>query len=73
MPDASGHSHGQGAPEGGAYCAQHHACSASARSQRSQVEPASHVNGGQFLPLALIVCSQFPALKVEIGLFGVCL
>ena len=38
-----------------------------------RIEPASDVDCHQFLVLALVVCFEFRALKLEFGLFGVCL
>jgi hypothetical protein len=38
-----------------------------------RIEPASYADCHQFLLLALVVCFEFRALKLEFGLFGVCL
>ena len=37
------------------------------------IEPASDVNRSQLLMLTLVVCFEFRALKIEVGLFSVCL
>jgi hypothetical protein len=37
------------------------------------IEPARDVNRYEFLALARIVCLQFRAFKLEVGLFGVLL
>jgi len=38
-----------------------------------RLKPTSDVDGRQLLVLALVVCFEFRALKLEFGLFGVCL
>jgi hypothetical protein len=37
------------------------------------IEPATNLDRHQFLVLALVVCIQFRAFQLEVGLFGVCL
>jgi hypothetical protein len=38
-----------------------------------RIEPASDVDCHPFAALAHVVCFQFRALTLEVGLFGVCL
>jgi len=40
-------------------------------SRERRIESPSDVELGQFLVFAPIVCSEFRALKLEVGLFGV--
>jgi hypothetical protein len=38
-----------------------------------RIEPPSDIDCSQFLVLALVVCFEFCAFKVEFGLLGICL